>query len=412
MLRFRSTSFGLTLLLFGTVALSTGCAGDEDDDTTMMDASVQDTGSDAGTVDTGRPDTGTPADTGVDGGMMDAGDDTCLPNETVDVDGTAVTVDEATTLPVTSAGANAVLTCRRAPEPEFSNDYCLVECLDFLGAAPSQAELDQLEFAVFPLEDISGTPTGVDPTYSATTGIDNDPNLRLDLGYRVVSQSADCDSGYHVELGFTAGIGAGSESFASEIRYVVRVRAVQTSTPAWVDTYHYRFVRRNDQVPQVGQCGVDEQRVPGRVFEFPVVHKSVIEEVVAGAGAAVPGSDNLFDGLGTGYAVLEARDCSGSGGSRMTNATAGTTPTPITDVYPGDDYALDRTALFTSESGLFVAGGYAEMTATSSASMDVAAAVGVTSDGTCTEAHGGTTFPVWPDAVTYVRFSRETTLIE
>lgn len=409
MLRYR-TSFGLTLLLFGAVAFFPGCSGDEDDDNSGMDTGVTDTG-DAGITDTGRPDTGTRPDSGTtDTGVMDAGNDTCLPNNMVDVDGTSVTVDEATTEPVTAEGADAVLTCRRAPPPQFSNDYCLVECLDFLGYTPTQAELDQLEFAVFPLEDISGNPTGVDPTYSSTTGADKDPNLRLDLGYRVVSQSTDCDSGYHVELGFTAGIGAGSESFASEIRYVVRVRAVQTSTPAWVDTYHYGFVRRNDQVPQVPNCGVDEKRVPGRAFVFPVIHDSVVEELVAGAGAAVPGSADLHDNLGTGYAALEARDCSGSNGAKMLSATAGTTPTPIADVYPGDDYALDRTDLFTSATGLWLAVGYDEMTATSSTPMDVAAAMGVTSDGTCTEAHGGTTVPVWPDAVTYVRFSRETTL--
>jgi hypothetical protein len=389
-------------------ALLAACDGDDDGG---ADTGPADTGLDSGVFDTGRPDSGIRPDSGdVDTGVPDTGVDNCLPNNTVDVDGTGVRVDEATTPPTSSGGGVAVLSCNRTPPPAFITDYCLVECVTFLGYTPSQAEVDELEFAAYALEDQTMNPTGADPTYDPVTGIDNDPTARAGIASIVAAPpGSQCDSGYQLEIGFTAGPGAGSESFRSEIRYVVRVRST-TAAPSWVDTYHYDFVRRNDQVPMTSNCGVDETRIPSRAFEFPVIHTSILEDAIAGAGAPVPGSADLFDGRGTGYVVIEARDCAGGGGNPMTNATVGTTPMPISDVYPSDTFALNRTELYTARPGLWFGVGFDAFTATSSLSMDVVGAVGVTSDGMCTEAFGGVSFPVWPDAVTYIRFNRETIL--
>ena len=81
-------------------------------------------------------------------------------------------------------------------------------------------------------------------------------------------------------------------------------------------------------------------------------------------------------------------------------------------LYPGDAYELDRTSLFTSEIGQWVAVGFDEMTATSSMSIDVTGASGVTSDGMCTEGFAGSAFPIYPDSVTFFRFNRENSIIE
>ena len=115
----------------------------------------------------------------------------------------------------------------------------------------------------------------------------------------------------------------------AETPYVLRIRSVQTSTPAWADMYHYGFIRRNDEVSVTPACGINEARVPGIRYTFPLVHRSLLTNAIGAAGAPVPGSANLDDGLGSGYGLLEARDCSLGGGVAMENATLGIVPAPI-----------------------------------------------------------------------------------
>jgi hypothetical protein len=403
-----------TLLISGALALA-GCPSDDDDDG-MTDASpdtgVNDTGvTDSGTNDTGTNDTGTN-----DTGTNDTGVDTCLVNNTVDVAGTGVVVDEATAEPLTQGDTPAVLSCRAPPAPGFQNDYCLVECVDFLGYQPSRPEVEQLQIAVFPLFDFgSMTSFDIDPTYDRATGEDNDPASRLPIGFIFESpQNTDCASGWQLELAFTGnGPGGGDATLLAEFAYMLRVTTSSgANNPAWVDTYHYGFIRRNDEASNVGACGINEARIPGTRYTFPVVHRSILEDAISNAGSPIPGSADLDDGLGSGYAILESRDCSSGGGLAMENATLGLTPTPIADVYPGAAFELNRTALFTSGIGHWLAVGFEEMTATSSMALDVVGAVGVSSEGTCTEAFAGSEFPVYPDSVTFIRFNRENAIIQ
>jgi hypothetical protein len=401
----------LSLLLSGALALS-GCPSDDDDDGSNdagTDTGVKDTGS----TDTGVTDTGS-TDTGInDTGVVDTGVDNCLINETVTIDGTAVTIDEATTDPVTQGDTAAVLSCRVPPAPAFQNDYCVVECVDFLGYTPTAQEVDELEVAVFPLYDF-GTMTDIDadPTYDHVTGADNDPASRLPVGYIFTSPpNTDCPSGWQLELAFTGNSpGGGDTTLVAEFAYTLRVRTA-TGSPTWIDTYHYGFIRRNDETSQAAGCGVAEARIPSNRYTFPVVHRSIMESVIGGIGTAIPGSADLTDGLGSGYALLESRDCSSGGGLPMENATLGSTPTPLAGIYPGPAFELDRQALFTSSIGHWFAVGFDEMTATSSTAMGVTGAVGVYSDAMCTEALAGGEFPVIPDSLTFVRFNRENAII-
>jgi hypothetical protein len=404
MIRKRSS---LLLTLLVSCALW-GCP-DEDDGGTdaSTDSGVrEDTGV---TTDTGV-DTGVRPDTGVDAGSEDSGEDTCLPaSNTVDVSGTAVTVDAPTMAPTISGDTAAVLSCRRPEPPEFSNPYCLVECVDFLGYTPTAAEIQQLEVAAFPLFDIGTmTPIDADPTYDRETGIDNDPQNRVPIGFVFTSpQDSECDSGWQLELAFTGGPGMGDQTLLGETPYVIRVRSVQTSTPAWADTYHWGFIRRNDELPAIPACGVNETRVPSVRYTFPIVHRSLLDQAIDSAGAAIPGGDDLDDGLGSGYALVESRDCSSGGGQPMENAGLGIVPAPISDVYLGPDFDLTRTTLYTSETGTWLGIGFEEMTATSSMTLDATTASAITRDGTCVEALTGATFRLFPDALTIFRLSRE-----
>jgi hypothetical protein len=176
--------------------------------------------------------------------------------------------------------------------------------------------------------------------------------------------------------------------------------------------YHYGFIRRNDEVLVIPACGLNEARVPGIRYTFPIVNRSLLTQAIAAAGAPIPGSANLDDGLGSGYGMLEARDCSSGGGQPMENATLGLAPGPIADVYPGLDFSLNRTNLFTDENGHWLTIGFTEMTDTSSDALEVTGAVGVSSDGTCTEAFAGSQLPIYPDGVTFFRFNRENAIVD
>jgi hypothetical protein len=390
------------LLLGGALALTTACSGEDGGDAGVdggVDSGVvADSGvvQDAGFRDAGFPDSGPPRD----GGHY------CTTNGAVTVDGEAVPVGEPSTIPVTSAGTRGVLSCIDRPpndNPAFINELCFTECLDFFGATPSEGEIQALDVAVF-LQTLNGAP--VDPSYDYATGQDRMPEGRTAAGFRITANAQDCDSGWQVELGYS-NQGA---VLSAETRYIVRVRTATTAKGGvWPTEYLYDFIRRNDQVPMVSVCGNAEQRIPGREFVFPVVPASLLASAATAAGN-VTGADDLFDGLGSGHALLEARDCTGGGGISMAHTTGGFLPAPAGAFYLDDELAVDSAATETAGNGLYLGVGFPGNTATSSATVQVSAAIGATTDGTCTEEFGGLEIPVFSDGVTFVRMNRETVL--
>lgn len=398
-------TLGFRLILGGMLALGTACGGDGDDQDGGVDAGPADTG----TADSGDtlPDSGPPRDAGVrDASPQGDAGHYCAAENRVNVEGERVPVAPASTVPEPSAGPRATLNCIDRPPTEHPAwEYCITECLSFLGETPSADQVESLEIAVF-LSEVGGRP--VDPSFDPATYLDRTPSARAPVGGTVTAVAPNtCASGWQVELAY---LDLGAETMASGTYYTVRVRTSSAAPEAWPTTYHHRFVRRNDQVPSLSVCGSKEQRIPGREFVFPVVPASYLQRAVAQAGRAIPGSDNLRDGRGTGYAMFEVRDCSGASGVSISRATAGTLPAPLAELYPAVDFGVARTEAETSLSGLYMAVGFTGTSSASTQALPVVGAVGLTTDGTCTEEFGGTELLTFPDSVTYVRFNRETVL--
>lgn len=398
MLNRRDHTTRWTLLLASALTISATACSSTDDPDAGVDAGV-DAGFDAGVVDSGPP-----ADAGfVDAGPRPDAGHYCTSGGQVDVNGTAVTVADPAAPPVSNTGGPAVLSCIDDPpseNPPFISELCFTECVNFLGGTPSPADVMALQLEVFE-QDVGGTPS--DPSYDYDTRVDRQPAARTNAGSRFLATS-DCDSGWQVEVGY-ASLG---ETLSSETRYVVRVRTATVSNP-WPTTYIYNFIRRNDQSPD-NACGNDEQRIPSRQFEFPVPSAALLNAAVTAAGGGVVGADDLLDGKGSGHAIIEARDCAGGGGLTISGATAGFSPAPAGGFYLNSEYGLASAAVETEDVGLFVGVGFPGNTATSSMTVNVASALGATTDGSCTEEFGGLQIPVFSDGVTFLRFNRETVL--
>ena len=198
----------------------------------------------------------------------------------------------------------------------------------------------------------------------------------------------------------------GSDSFDSETFYTIRVRSSSTSV-AFPTTYLYRHIRRNDQGTNSTACQAIEERIPQRDFTFPVVPPNLVAAGVQASTSPIPGSADLRDGLGAGYAMIEVRDCAAGSGVRVMSATAGTLPRPTASFYPGEDFALGANRATTGR-GLYFALGFPGLTASSSTGISVSAGVGLLrNENTCTEEFGGVVMPVFPDGVTFVRANRE-----
>lgn len=409
MLNPRDHSYRWTLLFAGALALGvTACSSDDGGEDAGADAGVDSGVSfDATVVDSGTPDAGFPDS----GPAPDAGH-YCTMNGEVDVDGTGVPVADVSQTPVTVSNLTgtempAVLSCIDDPpsdNPPFINELCFAECVSFMGASPTQAEIDALEVTVF-AQTMGGQP--VDPSYDYVTGADRQPEARTGAGFDFVQNSQDCDSGWQLEIGYS-NLG---QVLAAETRYIVRVRTATTANADWPTVYMYNFIRRNDEVEDAN-CGNDEPRTAGRRFEFPIVPASLLSSAVTAAGGNVVGADDLGDGLGSGHAILEARDCAGGSGLTMEHVTGGFDTANAGAFYVGDDYSVSATPTETGALGLLLAVGFDGNTATSSSTIDVVAAVGASTDGTCTEEFGGIRMPVFSDGVTFVRMNRETVLHE
>lgn len=401
MLNPRDSKNGWTLLLAGALALGATACGSSDD----TDAGSGDAGADAGQVqvDATVVDSGPAPDAGMPP-RPDAGH-YCTTGGEVDVNGTAVPVADVSAEAQSSTGSGAVTTCIDGPpsdSPPFISEFCFTECVNFHGPTPSAAEVANLQVTVF--EQVKDG-NAVDPSYDYTTGADRQPGANTGAGHSWKENSADCDSGWQLEIGYNS-IG---ETLNSETDYVVRVRTATTSAGTWPTMYMYNFIRRNDQSP-ANNCGNDETRIPSLAFEFPIIPANMIANAVSAVGATVNGSEDLGDGLGKGYAIIEARDCAGGGGQTMSGVSAGFAPAPQGAYYLGDDYTVQTGEAATLTTGLFIGVGFGANTATSSSAMNVAAAIGLTTDGTCTEEFGGLEIPVFADGVTFLRMNRETVL--
>lgn len=396
-----SRRIGFMMVLAGASAAGwvAGCSDDDSSPTVQPDGGTP-------PIDIGFPDSGPPPDVGFrdTGPRPDAGH-YCAMNDQVTVDGMAVPVDPATEVASLTVGS-ASLSCidSELPNLGFAFGYCITQCLNFFGYTPTAEEVEGLEFAAFPL---TNNDEPVDPSFDYQTYRDREPQSLLPIGFRTLPvESNECSSGWKVELGYS---NLGPDTFESDLLYVIRVRSSSTAA-AFATTYLYRQIRRNDQTNNSVACRTEEERIPDVKLTFPVIPATLIDEAVQAGGAAVPGSDDLFDGLGTGYAMVEVRDCSGGSGSLTTGATSGTLPAPVASFYPTEDLMLG-TERQTSGSGLYFAVGFPGLTATSSGSTDVRVGVGVNRNpGTCTEEYGGITMPIFSDGVTFVRANRETVI--
>lgn len=404
MMRRHHFQSNLPLALGAILALSACGSGDDDTDIDPRDGGVaRDSGfvvRDAGFRDGGIRDAGP---------RRDAGHYCALGNE-VQVDGEGVPVDPATATPENGFGSPGALSCIDdvIPAQPQGFEYCLFECLDVMGATLEDADYEALEVAVFEAFDDDGN--AVDPTYDRVTGLDREPEARLDVGYNFRPVEGQvCESGWAIEIGFSD---LGPRPLFGERHYDLRVTSSSTSD-AWVDTYYPSFIRRNASSEVAGaicQLSRVERTTPNSTIDFAMGTRAVIGAAAAGAGLTIPGSDDFDDGRGSAYALIEVRDCSGSDGRALSNTTAGFLPVPLADYYPGDDEDLARRDRFTDQRGRYLAVGFAGMTATSSLATDVRFGVGVTRDETCTEEFGGGVVPVVPDSLTVIRANAETVL--
>jgi hypothetical protein len=365
-----------------------------------------------GAVDSGAPmDAGGAPDAGGEedaGASRDAGY-YCTTDGQEQVEGRPVPVPDAPMPPQASGSARVSLRCIDREVRPFDTrvPVCFTKCLDFFGFEPTAAQVQELEVDVFAVANPDGGV--VDPSFDFATRMERSPNRRLGVGYVTrMTPTAQCESGYQIEIGY---LNLGMEAMSSGVEYVLRVRSRAAANPTWVTLYVWDFIRRLDEANQVGsQCSADEMRIPERATTFPALAASTLQTAIQSATASIAGSDDLFDGQGDGYALVETRDCATTG-SRLENLTAGFAPAPDAAGYVDAMDGFDADASATSPRGLAFALGLSAVDTATRAASTVRAAVGVQRDpGACTEAFGGVAFPVFPDSVTFVRTNRETTI--
>ena len=352
-----------------------------------------DAGEDAGTRDLGPTDTGYYC-VGEDG--------------TEEVAGEPVVVPEAEAAPTTAGGSTPSTSCidrRVTPFGRF-RAVCFTQCADFLGFEPTAAQIEAIEIDVFDAEPREGLPP-VDPSFDPVTGDERSPDRRLDAGARIVpSDGNTCPSGYQVEMGF---LSEGGE-IPSQTRHVFRIRDRSSEAPVWATTYVWDFIRQNEQLDQLGtdcSAGVGDARIPERGNAFTVVPAALLDAAAETGQVEVPGADDLFDGSGAGYAMVETRDCS-SVGALTAHLTVGLRPAALAGGYLTADGAWISTSsrAGTTDRGLYLGLGAAPL----SGATETRAAVGVDRAGACTETLYGKAFSMFPDAVTFVRMDREATI--
>jgi hypothetical protein len=384
----------ITILGLSASLILSACGGDDD----KADAGV--TNADA-TIDSGSntpPDSGPAADSGprADTGpaqMRDAGH-YCAPNSGVSVDGEKVTLAEASGLINSSAAVNCI---DEVPPRDVAGAITMRACINVLGAtnAEVEADLSELEIAIFYHKDVA-TGMTVDPSFTATTGVDRQPALRVETDVNRIRNPA-CPTGLEFELGRQS---TASNTVKAAIDYTLRLRS-KTSTGTWATVYHHRTKVLADRI--IGGGASPSNCSPTDcvgVINLYAVRKAELKAYAVSGSATISGIDDLGDGVGEGHALVVSADCQLT---PMTGAVSGFAPVPQVASYLIGG-AFDTSASSTDNSGLFLGLGFDTAT-------EARAAVGIMRhENTCTEAFAGDSFKIYPDAITVYGASPTTTL--
>lgn len=358
---------------------------------------------DAAITDLGRADTGIPRpDAGADAGTY-----YCATEGQIAVGRTEVAAGESSAPAIHEDNSPADLSCIATsidPLP-FSVPIFMRGCFTTAGTGLTEAELDQLEVAVFPAS-VAGVE--VDPSYDFVTGLDHDAEHRQEVNWDFDTSVAEnvCPSRVQIQIGFNA---SGSASLQSEVEYVVRIRTSSAAVSQVVPTtYYFGLVVRNDNIAgaplELDLCNTQQCFLR---HNFNVVRASDLTAITTAATTPVPGAANLRDGLGAGYAMIETYDCADL---PIANAVAGTNPSALNDLYVAADATPAFNATESSALGLYIGAGFPGQAATASTAIDVVGAIGAKRDMTCTEELGGRTFTVFPDSLSVIRSGPETVL--
>ncbi len=390
-----------------TLALSLGalCLSACSSEDTPPDSGV--TGADASDpVDLGVamiPDVGRPdAQVRPDSGLADAAQE-CVMNGAVEVDGVNVNVGTTTMEPVNGVGQAGDLRCRA---PLSLRVLMRVQgCINFIGAVPSQAELDQLDIEVFSaVNPDDGEPT--DPTYDPATGLDRTPAARVSPDVVLSYDQTACPGGVRMVLG---GESIGTSALGTGTSYIIRTRSSTVGIvgePLFVDQYFFGMIVYGDQLELGG--GATDRCTPaacaGRM-DLVVARRHALHLIGGMTGTAIEGFANLSDHVGSGHAMIQTMDC---GGISMSNVASGFTPAPAARSYLTATNAHSGAATVTSTTGILLGLGFTGTT--TAAPRTITAASAVTSDGACMLPFAGGAFPVYPDAISLVRLGRETFL--
>ena len=379
-----------TLLGFSLV---TACG----DDTPESDAGVADTGARDATVvpDSGVRDSG-PRDTG--GGNDASGPDSgmqaeyCVENEIIESPGGDIDLGgSASTVATNATGNRANVSCiDRGPPTTLLGNIRFEGCLIFSGTAPTRAALaSSLETALF-YEVHPQTNEVVDPSFDHSTGLNRGTPLNVTVEVR--DNAPQCASGLQLE------IGAQAPGVFTDVTYTFRVRS-STTGGEWMTTYVQGILARAD-VAGGGGCTPSTCRF---AFNLPLFRRSEVQAMITTSGVNIPGSANLDDGQGPGYAFVAARDCTDSA---LQHAVVGFSAAPAAEGYLSAQSQFDAALETTSSSGLYAGLGF---TITSSLGRTLHGGVGVQRfQNECTEGFGQRAFRVYPDALSLVFFGRET----
>jgi hypothetical protein len=401
------TTSTLGLALFASFALNVACSDDGGNDAGVTtdsgnpgrDAEATDSGPDGG----GLPDSGPRADVGpVDGGHF------CTTGGEVSVNDVDVRVGEASMPGKTPTGMFSDVACRRPTAGAFNDAIFLRGCVTFLGDAPTQAERMQLEsnptleIALFPARDQGGNP--VDPSFDFTTGADRSPSekLELEVDFDTSVSAAVCPSQVQVDIGFDAPT---TNAISTEVEYILRVRSSTATGDLWATMYYFGVIARNDSITRIGGGECTAQTCFSRL-NFTVARRSALQMLAQQQATPIPGANNLSDGLGSGYSLVEALDCDNT---PIRYAVAGFAPAPLNDGYFSGT-TFDPAAMETGAEGMYMALGFPGQAATSSMAIDAVAAVGVQRDPTCTEEFAGQMIQIYPDSISVLRTGRENVL--
>lgn len=387
---FTSLQFPIATLLILSLAAACG------DDTPEVDAGVADTGARDATTpfDSGVRDTGV-RDTGVaDAGRSDSGmqAEYCVQNGIIDSEGGDIDLGgAASSIANNATGNRANVSCiDRGPPTALLGNIRFEGCLIFAGAAPTRAALEATLDAALFYEVHPQTAEVIDPSFDPVTGLNRGTPLGVTIEVR--DNAPQCDSGLQLE------IGAQAPGVFTDVPYTFRVRS-STTGGEWMTTYVQGILARAD-IAGGGGCTPGTCRF---AFNLPLARRSEVQAMITASGVNIPGSANLDDGQGPGYALLAARDCTDSA---MENAVVGFSTAPAAEGYLSAQSTFDAALDATSASGLYAGLGF---TITSSLGATVHGGVGVRRfENECTEGFGRRAFRVYPDALSLVFFGRET----